>query len=231
MNNSMNHFVYMNRYEPFSHTIREKKNTKVINGKSVHNRSLFIKWFIALVKSILKKIYAGGYSVLPRHLLCTGYIVHFLPREKEKIDVLSDVMDSEKKTTMKDKKREESVILRHGVYAQRDKVPAQVKREANLLRDRIIEDIASTEDKLSGAELMLLDRTINIYGVIRMIEIYVAKHGAFDEKGNMRSILTQVYLAYNNTLRLNLRELKIRRKVEDYLTPAELIKELEENDK
>ena len=130
---------------------------------------------------------------------------------------------------MKDKKRKKSVIFRHGVFAQRDRVPFRVKREADILRDRIIEDIAGTESKLSGAELMLLDRTINIYAVTRMIEIHVAKHGAFDEKGNMRSILTQVYLAYNNTLRLNLRELGIKRKVDDILTPADLIKELEDS--
>ena len=81
---------------------------------------------------------------------------------------------------MKDKKRKKSVIFRHGVFAQRDRVPFRVKKEADILRDRIIEDIAGTESKLSGAELMLLDRTINIYAVTRMIEIHVAKHGAFD---------------------------------------------------
>jgi len=122
----------------------------------------------------------------------------------------------------KDANRKKSAIIKHGVYSQRAKLPAAIKREAVFFREKIITDIAGSEDKLSGAELMLIDRTINLYGVIRMIEKHVARHGAFDGK-DFRPILATNYLAYNNTLRLNLRELGIKRRVEDMLSPSDWI--------
>ena len=130
----------------------------------------------------------------------------------------------------KDEKCKKSAIIRHGVYAQRDKVPAQVKREALYFREKIISDIAGSEEKLTGGQLMLLDRTINLFSVIRVIERHVARHGAFDGK-EFRPILATNYLAYNNTLRLNLRELGFKRSVEEFLSPAELIRQIEEEEK
>jgi hypothetical protein len=109
-------------------------------------------------------------------------------------------------------------------------MPERIKKEAVFFRDKIIDDLAGSEEKLTGAELMLLDRAVNIYGVIRKIELHIARRGVIDEKGNLAPILANNYITYVNSLRLTLRELGIKRRVEDLLTPAELIKEIEKGD-
>jgi len=131
----------------------------------------------------------------------------------------------------KDKKRKKSAIIRHGVYAQRDKLPAQVKREANLLRDRIIDDIAGEEDKLSGAELMLLDRAINVYAVIRKIELHIARHGIINAEDKLHPILSNNYITYVNSLRLILREIGIKRARDDQFDVLAYVKEKYGDDK
>ena len=115
-----------------------------------------------------------------------------------------------------------SKLIKHGVFRQRDSIPAPIRKEAVIFRDRMIQDIAGTEDDLTGAQLILLDRALNLYSVTRQIETYAARIGAIDtETGELRPILGKNYLAYNNSLRLTLGLLGIKKEPKDFLEPAD----------
>lgn len=118
--------------------------------------------------------------------------------------------------------KKESKLIKHGVFRQRDSIPAPIRKEAVIFRDRMIQDIAGTEDDLSGAQLILLDRALNLFAVTRQIELYAARKGAIDlETGELQPILANNYLAFSNSLRLTLGALGVKKTPKDYLGPAD----------
>lgn len=123
-------------------------------------------------------------------------------------------------------KSKNSSLIRYGVYAARDKIPARIKREADHFRDRLISDVSGIEERCSGAQLILIDRAINIYAIVRKVELHVARAGPIDEGGKLRRVLSENYLAYCNSLRLTLKELGIKPGPEDLLSADAIIDEI-----
>ena len=73
----------------------------------------------------------------------------------------------------------------------------------------------------------MIDKTVNLYQVTLCIEAYIRQEGPFRGK-KLDPVLGQNYLAYVNTIRLNLRELGIARKAGDeILSPLQLAEQID----
>lgn len=121
------------------------------------------------------------------------------------------------KTTPKSRKPQRRAG--HGGYAYltSGEVPETrqyVKKYLTNVREGIIRDIGPTEQDLTTAQLVLVDRLISLIGVIRLIEEKAREDGIFKGQ-DLTPSLRQSYIAYNNTVRLNLRELGIDKRVGD----------------
>lgn len=100
-------------------------------------------------------------------------------------------------------------------------------------RQGMINDLGKGEENLSTGQIILIDRVVSMLGVTRCIEEFVREHAVM--KGEELSpSLKSSYLAYNNSIRLNLQTLGIKRKVangktalEDYI--SQINKEDEES--
>ncbi len=121
-----------------------------------------------------------------------------------------------------------SIGLRHAGYSSVSKdIPLSVRRQVQAIRDHLIRDIGGTEAALTAAQVILIDKTVSLYQVTLCLEAYVRANGAFRGK-KLDPVLGQNYLAYVNTIRLNLRELGITKKAGDrILTPLEIAAEID----
>jgi hypothetical protein len=111
----------------------------------------------------------------------------------------------------------------------------QIRRYLQDCREGLILDIAGSEDKLTEAQRILIDRIISKLSICRLIEIYIEKHGIFRKDKLDKRILELEpalgvnYLAFNNSIRLALGLLGInKRHSEEILTPIELAQRIEE---
>ncbi len=108
-----------------------------------------------------------------------------------------------------------TVAVRHGGYSSVSKdIPLAVRRQVQGIREQLIKDIGGTEPALTAAQAILIDKTVNLYQVTLCLEAYVRREGAFRGK-KLDPVLGQNYLAYVNTIRLNLRELGISKRIEE----------------
>lgn len=121
----------------------------------------------------------------------------------------------------------------HGgyTYFTTGKLPEHKKYiEAYLTAARmnLIGDLGPTEQDLTAAQIIIIDRIVSKLGVIRCIEEHI-KEKAVMVGDNLAPALRASYLAYNNSVRLDLRELGIDKRVGDrVLTPLEYIKQFDE---
>jgi hypothetical protein len=118
--------------------------------------------------------------------------------------------------------------LRHSGYSKISKnIPLTVRRQVQAIREQLIRDIGGAELALTAAQTILIDKTVNLYQVTLCLEAYIRREGPFRGK-KLDPVLGQNYLAYVNTIRLNLRELGISRKAGDkILTPLQLAAEID----
>lgn len=98
------------------------------------------------------------------------------------------------------------------------------------VREGLIQDLGPTESDLSTAKIVLIDRITTKLGIIRCVEEHIRENSvmAGDE---LAPSLKASYLAYNNSLRLDLQALGIDRKAEIVLAPYELTQTEKEEDK
>ena len=97
-----------------------------------------------------------------------------------------------------------------------------VKKYLTGVREGIIKDIGPTEQDLTTAQLVLVDRIVSLLGVIRLIEEKAREDGIF--KGQELSpSLRHSYISYNNTVRLTFRELGIDKRVSNGMETLEQI--------
>lgn len=133
-------------------------------------------------------------------------------------------MDKLKK---KPKKRKPQIRRGHGAYSYltSGKVPEtrpKVEKYLTSLREGLIRDLGPTEQDLTTAQLLLVNRIVTLAGVIRLIEEKAREDGIF--KGDdLTPSLRQSYISYNNTVRLTLRELGIDKRVGDGVQTLEQI--------
>jgi len=102
----------------------------------------------------------------------------------------------------------------HGGYSfiATGKLPkhrAYLLRYLSNCRAGLIHDLGD-EDNLSTAQLILIDRVVSKLGLIRCVEEHTRENGAIIGK-ELAPILKASYLAYSNSLRLDLLALGIDR--------------------
>ena len=90
------------------------------------------------------------------------------------------------------------------------------------VRQGLIQDLGPTENDLSTAKIVLIDRVTTKLGVIRCVEEHIRENSVMVSDDLAPSLKTS-YLAYNNSLRLDLQALGLEKKGEAILTPYEIV--------
>jgi hypothetical protein len=79
------------------------------------------------------------------------------------------------------------------------------------VREGLIDDLGPTEADLSAAQKVLIERALSKLCLLRCIEEQVREDGVF-RGGSLSHVLGEAYLAYSNSLRLDLQALGINSK-------------------
>ena len=83
-----------------------------------------------------------------------------------------------------------------------------VLRYLTAARESLIRDLGPTEEDLTAAQIILIDRVVTKLGVVRCIEEHIRENSVM--KGHdVAPSLQKSYLAYNNSIRLDLAALGI----------------------
>ena len=122
--------------------------------------------------------------------------------------------------------------MKHGGYSflSKGELPenrAYVERYLTAVRQGLIRDLGPTEEDLTAAQIILIDRVVTKLGVIRCVEEHIRENSVMVGQ-NLAPSLKASYLAYNNSVRLDLRELGINKKQTDDITALEYIKQFDE---
>ena len=110
---------------------------------------------------------------------------------------------------------------------------ANILKYLIAVRQGLIQDLGPTEHDLSTAKIVLIDRIITKLGVIRCVEEHVRENSVM-VGDDLAPSLRASYLAYNNSIRLDLQALGLEKKGEAILTPYEIVereKSMKENTK
>lgn len=112
---------------------------------------------------------------------------------------------------------------KHGAYSLMVKAGDLPKRRTYLraylaeVREALIKDLGPREEDLTAGQRVLVNGVISKLSVTRCIEEYIRENGVF-VKGELNPVLAHSYLAYTNSLRLDLQALGINtRKREEIL--------------
>jgi len=89
-----------------------------------------------------------------------------------------------------------------------------ILRYLMAVREGLIRDLGPCESDLSTARIVIIDRSISLLGIIRCIEEHARENGVF-LNGELAPSLQNNYLAYCNSLRLNLAVLGLDAKKAD----------------
>jgi len=121
-----------------------------------------------------------------------------------------------KKKTGKSIKLHPGKRKKHGGYAflSRGELPenrAYIEKYLTLVRQGLIEDIGGEEEGLTTAQRVLIDRIISKLGVVRCIEEHIRENTVMTGH-ELAPSLRKSYLAYNNSIRLDLQALGIDKK-------------------
>lgn len=106
---------------------------------------------------------------------------------------------------------------RHGAYSlmvragDLPKNRRYLRAYLNSVRLDLIRDLGPLEDDLTTAQKVLIDRSLCILSIIRCIEEYVMETSVIRGR-DVAPVLRTTYLAYSNSLRLNLQALGIETK-------------------
>jgi len=119
---------------------------------------------------------------------------------------------------------------KHGgyTYLSKGKLPparAYIERYLTGVREGMIRDLGPTENDLTTAQIVLIDRVVTKLGVIRCIEEHI-RESTVMEGDRLSTSLRESYLAYNNSVRLSLQALGLdRRSKAAVLAPYEIVEE------
>lgn len=99
-----------------------------------------------------------------------------------------------------------------------------IARYLTEIREGLIEDLGPGEKDLSTAQRVLIDRIISKLGITRCIEEHIRENSVM--KGHdLAPSLKASYLAYNNSIRLDLQALGIDKKQSETLDLHEYIED------
>jgi len=126
----------------------------------------------------------------------------------------------------------------HGGYAffTTGKLPEHrkyIEQYLTAAREGLVRDLGDGkgEENLSTAEIILIDRVITKLGVVRCMEEYIREHSVMDGD-KLTSPLKVSYLAYNNSIRLDLQALGLQKRTsEDILSPPKLAEMVDKENK
>ena len=104
--------------------------------------------------------------------------------------------------------------VKSGAYSKR--LPLGIRRKAAVIWERLVQDLGPTEKDLTTAQLILIDRIVAKLGIVRCIEEHINKKAVMSGS-RLSPSLRESYLAYNNSIRLDLSALGIdKRQGEDF---------------
>jgi hypothetical protein len=103
-----------------------------------------------------------------------------------------------------------SLIIRAGELPERRTYIRAYLQEAH---DNLTRDLGPREEDLTAAQRVLIDRAVSKLAVIRCIEEHVKETGVFKGK-ELSPVLAKSYIAYTNSLRLDLEALGIDKRAE-----------------
>lgn len=83
-----------------------------------------------------------------------------------------------------------------------------IRRYLTSVREGLIQDLGPTEGDLTTAQIVLIDRIVTKLGVIRCIEEHIRENTVMTGD-RLSTSLRESYLAYNNSIRLDLQALGI----------------------
>lgn len=104
----------------------------------------------------------------------------------------------------------------------------EMERYLTGAREGLIRDIAGSEENLTTAQAILIDRAIGKVGLLRCVEEHIRERGVM-QNNQLASVLRASFLSYSNSLRLDLQALGIeKRAIKSEQSLAEIIKEFDE---
>lgn len=87
----------------------------------------------------------------------------------------------------------------------------EVLKYLTAAREGLIRDIGPTEEDLTTAQIIIIDRIVSKLGVVRCMEEHIRENSVMVGP-NLAPSLRASYLAYNNSIRLDLQALGIETK-------------------
>jgi len=123
------------------------------------------------------------------------------------------------KSRLTKKFKREGQMVKHGGYSflMKGELPENrvyIKRYLTAAREGLIYDLGPTEDDLTTAQIILIDRIVSKLGVVRCIEEHTRENGVF-RGANLAPALGKNYISWNNSIRLDLERLGINKKQGD----------------
>ena len=99
-------------------------------------------------------------------------------------------------------------------------------RYLSACREGLVQDFGG-EENLSTAQLILIDRSISKLGLIRCVEEHI-KENSVIVRGELAPALKKSYLAYSNSLRLDLQAVGLEQRAPEQFPTVSLDEEKEE---
>ena len=108
-------------------------------------------------------------------------------------------------------------VSRHGGYSFLTKGVLPERRSylrsyLTAARAQLIGDLGPTENDLTAAQIILIDRIISMLGVLRCIEEHIRETSVMVGQ-KLAPSLQASYITYNNAVRMTLKELGIHKRV------------------
>ena len=141
-------------------------------------------------------------------------------------------MSDKNKSKLTTKFKRGGQTIKHGGYSfmVKGELPENRKyilRYLTAARENLIKDLGPTESDLTAAQIIIIDRVVTKLGVIRCIEEHIRENSVM-RGHDLAPSLGKSYISYNNSIRLDLRELGIDKKMGDrVLTPLEIAEEFD----
>jgi len=91
---------------------------------------------------------------------------------------------------------------------------AYIERYLTETREGLVRDLGPTEEDLTTAQIVIMDRIISKLGIIRCIEEHIRENSVMIGD-NLAPSLGKNYISYNNSVRLDLEKLGIDKRKGD----------------
>jgi len=140
-------------------------------------------------------------------------------------------MNNESKSKLTIKLKRGGQKIKHGGYSfmVKGELPENRKHVLRYLtaaRENLVKDLGPTEENLTAAQIIIIDRIVSKLGIVRCIEEHIRENSVM-RGHNVAPSLKTSYLAYNNSIRLDLQALGIEKTSRGKLmTAAELAEEI-----